>query len=135
MTQKTTIEWTKETWNPVRGCTHVSPGCAFCYADVFAERLAKEYPLGAYKYGFELRLAPHKLTEPLRKQVGTSIFVNSMSDFFHEGIPDDYILDMCRVMKSANHHTFQVLRTCMKTTHFADLGEYGWSQIPQQPHG
>jgi len=134
MTQKSGIEWTDETWNAVRGCTKISPGCKNCYAEVRAEK-GRNKPGDAYEYGFDLRLAPHKLTEPLRSRKGEMIFVNSMSDFFHEHIPDDYIFDMCRVMKSANHHTYQVLTKrserlremlSMTLRRFADLPHIRW---------
>ena len=102
------IEWTDATWNPVRGCTKISPGCKHCYAETFAERFrgVKGHP---YEQGFDLRLVPEKLTEPLLWRSPKLVFVNSMSDLFHEGVPDDYIEMVCRVMKMANWHTFQVL--------------------------
>lgn len=102
------IEWTDATWNPVRGCTKISPGCKHCYAETFAERFrgVKGHP---YEQGFDLRLVPEKLTEPLLWRSPKLVFVNSMSDLFHEGVPDDYIEMVCRVMTTANWHTFQVL--------------------------
>jgi len=102
------IEWTDATWNPVRGCTKISPGCKHCYAETFAERFrgVKGHP---YEQGFDLRLVPEKLTEPFRWRSPKLVFVNSMSDLFHEGVPDDYIERVCRVMVTANWHTFQVL--------------------------
>lgn len=102
------IEWTDVTWNPVRGCTKISPGCKHCYAETFAERFrgVKGHP---YEQGFDLRLVPEKLTEPLLWRTPKLVFVNSMSDLFHEGVPDDYIEMVCRVMVAANWHTFQVL--------------------------
>lgn len=102
------IEWTDATWNPVRGCTKISPGCKHCYAETFAERFrgVKGHP---YEQGFDLRLVPEKLTEPLLWRSPKLVFVNSMSDLFHEGVPDEYIEVVCRVMTTANWHTFQVL--------------------------
>lgn len=102
------IEWTDATWNPVRGCTKISPGCKHCYAETFAERFrgVKGHP---YEQGFDLRLVPEKLTEPLLWRSPKLVFVNSMSDLFHEGVPDEYIEMVCRVMATANWHTFQVL--------------------------
>jgi protein gp37 len=102
------IEWTDATWNPVRGCTKISPGCKHCYAETFAERFrgVKGHP---YEQGFDLRLVPEKLTEPFLWRSPKLVFVNSMSDLFHEGVPDDYIEMACRVMVTANWHTFQVL--------------------------
>jgi protein gp37 len=102
------IEWTDATWNPVRGCTKISPGCKHCYAEVFAERF-RGVPGHPYEQGFDLRLVPEKLTEPLRWQTPKMIFVNSMSDLFHEGVPDEYIEAVASVMVKANWHTFQIL--------------------------
>jgi len=102
------IEWTDATWNPVRGCTKISPGCKHCYAETFAERFrgVKGHP---YEQGFDLRLVPEKLTEPLLWRSPKLVFVNSMSDLFHEDVPDEYIEMVCRVMVTANWHTYQVL--------------------------
>ena len=102
------IEWTDATWNPVRGCTKISPGCKHCYAEVFAERF-RGVPGHPYEQGFDLRLVPEKLTEPLRWQTPKMIFVNSMSDLFHEGVPDEYIAAVAAVMVKANWHTYQIL--------------------------
>lgn len=108
MSDKSKIEWTDATWNPVRGCTKISPGCARCYAETFAERFrgVKGHP---YQQGFDLRLVPEKLTQPLHWQTPKMIFVNSMSDLFHPNVPDDYIEAAVRVMLKANWHTYQVL--------------------------
>jgi protein gp37 len=108
MSAKSSIEWTDATWNPVRGCTKISPGCAHCYAETFAERFrgVKGHP---YEQGFDLRLVPNKLCEPLRWRTPKMIFANSMSDLFHEDVPEDYILAVARVMVAANWHTYQVL--------------------------
>jgi protein gp37 len=102
------IEWTDATWNPVRGCTKISPGCKHCYAETFAERFrgVKGHP---YEQGFDLRLVPEKLTEPFSWRSPKLVFVNSMSDLFQEGVPDSYIEAVCRVMVAAKWHTFQVL--------------------------
>jgi protein gp37 len=102
------IEWTDATWNPVRGCTKISPGCKHCYAETFAERFrgVKGHP---YEQGFDLRLVPEKLTEPFLWRSPKLVFVNSMSDLFQDGVPDHYIEAVCRVMVKANWHTFQVL--------------------------
>jgi protein gp37 len=102
------IEWTDATWNPVRGCTKISPGCKHCYAETFAERFrgVKGHP---YEQGFDLRLVPAKLTEPFVWRSSKLVFVNSMSDLFQSGVPDAYIEAVCRVMVRANWHTFQVL--------------------------
>jgi protein gp37 len=108
MSDHSSIEWTDATWNPVRGCTKISPGCAHCYAETFAERF-RGVPGHAYERGFDLRLVPDKLEEPLRWRQSRMIFVNSMSDLFHEDVPDDYIVRVAQVMKRAEWHTFQVL--------------------------
>ena len=102
------IEWTDATWNPVRGCTKISPGCKHCYAETFAERFrgVKNHP---YEQGFDLRLVPEKLGEPLRWRTPKMIFVNSMSDLFHEAVPEDYICAVAKVMTAAQWHTYQVL--------------------------
>jgi protein gp37 len=108
MSSQSSIEWTDATWNPVRGCTKISPGCKNCYAEVFAERFrgVRGHP---YERGFDLRLVPEKLAEPLRWATPRMIFVNSMSDLFHERVPDGYILKVAEVMSRANWHVFQVL--------------------------
>ncbi len=104
----TRIEWTDETWNPLRGCTKISPGCKHCYAETFAERF-RGVPGHPFEQGFDLRLAPHKLAEPLRWRKPRRVFVNSMSDLFHEDVPLDYIQQVFGVMAQAAQHTFQVL--------------------------
>jgi len=108
MSSQSSIEWTDATWNPVRGCTKISPGCKYCYAEVFAERF-RGVPGHPYERGFDLRLVPEKLEEPLRWSKPKMIFVNSMSDLFHEQVPDRYIVRVAEIMKLANWHTFQVL--------------------------
>ena len=102
------IEWTDATWNPVRGCTKVSAGCKHCYAETFAERF-RGVPGHPFEFGFDLRLVPEKLNEPLKWNKPKKIFVNSMSDLFHENVSDEYIEEICRVMLAANWHTYQVL--------------------------
>jgi protein gp37 len=108
MSLGTSIEWTDATWNPVRGCTKVSAGCKHCYAETFAERFrgVKGHP---YEQGFDLRLVPEKLEEPLGWLTPKRIFVNSMSDLFQPGISDDYVEAVAQVMVAARWHTFQVL--------------------------
>lgn len=102
------IEWTDATWNPVTGCTKVSPGCKFCYAEVMARRLeAMKQP--RYRNGFRLTLQPDALELPLHWKRPRVVFVNSMSDLFHADVPDDYIRAVFDVMKRAEQHTFQVL--------------------------
>lgn len=108
MSEHSAIEWTDATWNPVRGCTKVSPGCAHCYAETFAERF-RGVPGHPYERGFDVRLVPEKLTEPLRWTGRRTVFVNSMTDLFHETVPDDYILAVASVMRVTPWHTYQVL--------------------------
>ena len=108
MAEHTTIEWTDATWNPIRGCTKISPGCKNCYAERFAERFrgVKGHP---FEQGFDLRLVPGKLGEPLRWKTPQRIFVNSMSDLFHDNVPVEYIKDVFDVMNRADWHEYQVL--------------------------
>ena len=108
MSDNSKIEWTDATWNPVRGCSKVSPGCAHCYAETFAERF-RGVPGHPFEHGFDLRLVPEKLLEPLRWAKPKMIFVNSMSDLFHEKVPNDFIEAVATVMAKANWHTYQVL--------------------------
>ncbi len=108
MSIKSEIEWTDATWNPVRGCDKISAGCAHCYAQTFAERF-RGVPGHPFEQGFDLRLVPEKLQEPLRWKESKRVFVNSMSDLFHEDIDDAYIGQVAEVMQQANWHTFQVL--------------------------
>jgi protein gp37 len=108
MADNSRIEWTQATWNPVTGCSKVSPGCAHCYAETFAERWRglKGHP---YEQGFDLRLWPQRLDQPLRWKRPRVIFVNSMSDLFHEDIPFGYVEKVFGVMSEASQHIFQVL--------------------------
>lgn len=108
MSATSSIEWTDATWNPVRGCTKISPGCKHCYAETFAERF-RGVPGHPYEQGFDLRLVPHKLYEPLQWTTSKAIFVNSMSDLFQHDIPNSYIEHVGRVMEAAHWHTYQVL--------------------------
>src|SRR5512135_1710992 len=108
MSEKSTIEWTDATWNPVRGCTKISAGCAHCYAETFAERF-RGVPGHPYEQGFDLRLVPEKLCEPLRWSRPKMIFVNSMSDLLHKDVSDAYVGMVAEVMRIANWHTYQVL--------------------------
>jgi protein gp37 len=102
------IEWTDATWNPVRGCTKISPGCKHCYAERFAERF-RGVPGHPYEQGFDLRLVREKLEEPLRWLTPRRVFVNSMSDLFHADVPDRYISEVADVMTQADWHVFQIL--------------------------
>ena len=102
------IEWTGKTWNPLTGCTKISPGCKHCYAERMAKRL-KAMGQEKYRNGFELTLHPEALNEPLRWKKQQTIIVNSMSDLFHKDVPLDYIWQVFDVMTRAYWHTFQVL--------------------------
>jgi protein gp37 len=108
MADGSSIEWTDATWNPVRGCTKVSPGCKHCYAETFAERF-RGVPDHPFERGFDLRLVPEALELPLRWRASRRIFVNSMSDLFHERVPEDYVRKVFDVMRRASQHQFQVL--------------------------
>lgn len=108
MPDRTPIEWTEATWNPVTGCSKVSPGCAHCYAEAFAERFrgVAGHP---YEQGFDLKLWPSRLDVPLRWSRPRMIFVNSMSDLFHEDIPFEFVERVFERMATAHWHTFQIL--------------------------
>ncbi len=108
MSLKSAIEWTDATWNPVSGCDKVSPGCAHCYAETFAERF-RGVPGHHFEQGFDLRLWPERLALPLRWQQPLRVFVNSMSDLFHPQVPDAFVHQVFDVMREAKRHTFQVL--------------------------
>lgn len=108
MADQSRIEWTETTWNPVTGCDKVSPGCKHCYAERMAGRLQA---MGAAKYrdGFQVRVHPHELEAPLRWRQPRVVFVNSMSDLFHDAVPDAVIIKVFQTMARATQHTFQVL--------------------------
>lgn len=134
MSEISTIEWTEASWNPVRGCNKISPGCAHCYAEAFAERF-QGVPGHPYEQGFDLRLVSEKLAEPLKWIRSRKIFVNSMSDLFHKDIPVEYIRQVCEVMRKADWHTFQVLTKRSERmrnllngslSEFAGLGNVWW---------
>lgn len=108
MSDGSAIEWTEATWNPVRGCTKVSPGCKHCYAETFSERF-RGVPGHPYEQGFDLRLVPKALDIPHRWKRGRHIFVNSMSDLFHKDVPDEYIARVFRVMEETPRHSYQLL--------------------------
>lgn len=108
MPSKSKIEWTESTWNPVSGCSKITKGCDNCYAERMAIRL-KAMGTRGYENGFEVTLHPDSLEKPLKMKKPQVIFVNSMSDIFHEKIPDEYIMKIFDVMNRAHWHTFQVL--------------------------
>lgn len=108
MGDKSAIEWTDATWNPVTGCSKVSPGCKNCYAERLAARL-KAMGNPRYANGFDITLHWDQLTLPLRWKQPKKIFVNSMSDLFHEEVPDDFIIKAFEIMQQAHWHRFQIL--------------------------
>jgi len=105
---RSSIEWTQATWNPILGCTKISPGCKNCYAEALAERF-RGVPGHPFEQGFDLRLVPVRLNDPLAWKVPRKIFTCSMSDLFHERVPLEYIQRIFKVMNEAHWHTFQVL--------------------------
>ena len=108
MSTQSAIEWTEQTWNPVTGCTKVSPGCKHCYAETMARRLCAMGVRG-YENGFRVSLLPERLNEPLRRKKPTVYFVNSMSDLFHVGVPDHFIRQVFDVISNTPQHTYQIL--------------------------
>ena len=131
MGAKSSIEWTDATWNPLRGCVKVSPGCKHCYAETFAERF-RGVPGHPYAQGFDLRLVPEKLLEPLSWAQPKFVFANSMSDLFQTGVSDEYILAVAEVMKLANWHTYQVLTK--RSERMRDLLNGKLRDYALQPH-
>lgn len=121
MSASSTIEWTDASWNCVRGCTKIAPGCSRCYAESFAERW-RGVPGHPYEQGFDLRLVPERLADPLRWLESRTIFVNSMSDMFHERVPFGYVDAVFDVMRDASWHTFQLLtKRAERMRNFAKL--------------
>ncbi|WZO97341.1 phage Gp37/Gp68 family protein [Isosphaeraceae bacterium EP7] len=131
MADKSKIEWTDATWNPVRGCTKISPGCTHCYAETFAERF-RGVPGHPYEQGFDLRTVPHKLVEPLRWSRARMIFVNSMSDLFHKDVSDAYVGMVADLMRAANWHTYQVLTK--RSERLAQMLRSDLAGAAQEPH-
>ena len=131
MADKSKIEWTDATWNPVRGCTKISPGCTHCYAETFAERF-RGVPGHPYEHGFDLRLVPEKLVEPLRWTRARMIFVNSMSDLFHKDVSDAYVGIVAEVMRAANWHTYQVLTK--RSERLAEMLRTDLREHAEEPH-
>lgn len=108
MATSSNIEWTEMTWNPVTGCTKVSPGCKHCYAETLARRL-KAMGAPGYENGFEVSLLPERLDQPRRRKKPTMYFVNSMSDLFHEKVPFEFIDRVFEVIAATPQHTYQIL--------------------------
>ena len=105
---KSQIEWTEETWNPTTGCTKVSAGCKFCYAETMAIRL-KAMGTPGYENGFEFTMMPSRLEQPLRRKTPTKYFVNSMSDLFHEKMKPEFLNEIFEVIKKTPQHIYQIL--------------------------
>ena len=108
MADGSSIEWTDATWNPVTGCTKITTGCDNCYAERFSERF-RGVPGHPFEDGFNLKLRPERLEQPLAWRRSRMIFVNSMSDLFHKDVPRSFIDQVFSTMERANHHVFQVL--------------------------
>lgn len=126
MANKSQIEWTEQTWNPSTGCTKISPGCKFCYAETLSRRLQAMGTPG-YENGFELSIIPGRLSQPLTRKKPTVFFVNSMSDLFHENVPDAFLDQVFDIIRLTPHHTYQIL-----TKRAARLPEYFESRIVPQ---
>ncbi len=127
MASSSAIEWTDASWNPVTGCTRVSPGCDHCYALTFAERF-RGIPGHHFEQGFDLRLWPQRLDLPLRWKKPRRIFVNSMSDLFHADVPDEFVRRAFDTMLRADWHTYQILTK--RPQRLARLGQ----SLPWPPH-
>lgn len=136
MSDQSKIEWTDATWNPVTGCTKVSPGCDHCYAETFAERW-RGTKGHHFENGFDVQLRPERLDQPLSWKKPRKVFVNSMSDLFHEKVPDEFIARVFAVMALTPQHTYQLLtkrhgrmRSLLTNPPKNDDGEYehgaGW---------
>ncbi|GAB4346199.1 MAG: phage Gp37/Gp68 family protein [Desulfobulbaceae bacterium] len=121
----TRIEWTESSWNPVTGCTKISPGCMNCYAERMAKRL-KAMGQPNYRNGFEVTCHPHMLDLPLKWRKPRTIFVNSMSDLFHDDVPAAFIEEIFTVMNRARRHTFQVLTKRVERMEGL-VGRFEWS--------
>lgn len=127
MADNSAIEWTEATWNPVTGCDQISPGCAHCYAKTFAERW-RGVPGHAYEQGFDMRLWPERVDQPLRWKRPRQIFVNSMSDLFHPEVPDEFIAEVFATMVEADWHVFQILTK--RPERLLELAD----ELPWPPH-
>ena len=123
---KTKIEWTEETWNPSVGCTKISAGCKYCYAEVMAKRL-QAMGVNGYENGFEFTLIPERLKQPLKKKKPTKFFVNSMSDLFHEQMPEEFLNKIFSVIEQTPQHIYQIL-----TKRENRMAEYFANKIPPE---
>ena len=129
MADQTAIEWTDATWNPVTGCTRISPGCQHCYAERFSERFrgVEGHP---FRFGFDLTLRPERLEQPLAWRRPRMIFVNSMSDLFHKHVPFEFVDQVFDTMERANWHTFQVLTKRSSRMRNYVRQRYGYAKAP-----
>jgi len=121
MAQQSSIEWTDATWNPVTGCTKISPGCKYCYAERMAKRL-QSMGQPRYRDGFQLTMQSDVVDQPLTWKKPRTVFVNSMSDLFHDDVPLSYLKRVFGVMAMASWHTFQVLTK--RSERLADVAKY-----------
>lgn len=125
MAQSSKIEWTEVTWNPITGCTKISPGCSHCYAERIAYRFAGMYGYPERPNHFSVKLRSERLEQPLRWKKPRVVFVNSMSDLFHKSVPFSFIQQVFAVMRTASRHTFQVLTK--RSERLVDLnGQIDW---------
>jgi len=131
MPGSTAIEWTDVTWNPVTGCTKISPGCDHCYAERFAERF-RGVPGHPFEHGFDLRLRPERLEQPLGWKAPKMVFVNSMSDLFHKDIPVSFVDAVFDTMERADWHVFQILTKRSSLMRSYVNARYGGRSAP--PH-
>jgi protein gp37 len=130
MASTTQIEWTDATWNPVTGCTKITRGCDFCYAERFSERF-RGVPGHPFENGFDLKLRPERLSQPLSWRQTRRIFVNSMSDLFHKEIPRSFIDSIFDTMEAADWHTFQILtkRSSLTLNILREIGQVSFSEL------
>jgi protein gp37 len=132
MATKSSIEWTEYTWNPVTGCTKASPGCLNCYAERMAKRL-QAMGLSNYRTGFRVALHEHVLSAPMGWKKPSVVFVNSMSDLFHEKVPLEFILKVFDIIRQTPHHQFQILtkraERLSEITSFIDWPENVWMGV------
>ena len=132
MANSSHIEWTDATWNPVTGCSKISPGCKFCYAERLSRRLQA---MGQKNYGngFEVTLQPHMLEHPLRWRRPRRVFVNSMSDLFHDDVPDTYVVQVFEIMGRAPWHQYQLLtkrsERLLALSHLLDWQPQTWMGV------
>lgn len=127
MAGTTSIEWTDATWNPVTGCTKISPGCDHCYAERFSERF-RGVPRHPFENGFDLTLRPERVRQPMQWRRSRMIFVNSMSDLFHKEVPLEFVDSVFDTMERADWHVFQIL-----TKRSSRLRDYVNRRYPEGP--